>query len=183
MEKREARQQEIVALTAAYILEKGLYDLSLRPLAEHVGTSDRMLLHYFSSKEALVRAALTYLLDAALAAVSERMPTQYTLPEFLQLLPTLLKDPDLQPLFKVWIELASYQSRLELDAAYKQKMAEMVKSWIVQSLDLRTLQDATGVSDFLFVMLEGMLLLNAYALEDVITGAQQWALQHLGGRP
>ncbi len=38
----------------AYFLRHGVSDLSLRPLAAAVGTSARMLLHYFGSKEALI---------------------------------------------------------------------------------------------------------------------------------
>jgi AcrR family transcriptional regulator len=38
----------------AYFLRHGVAGLSLRPLAAGVGTSARMLLHYFGSKEALV---------------------------------------------------------------------------------------------------------------------------------
>ncbi|MFF7215120.1 TetR family transcriptional regulator [Streptomyces sp. NPDC008238] len=40
----------------------GLADLSLRPMAKALGTSDRMLLYYFGSKERLVAEALA--LDA-----------------------------------------------------------------------------------------------------------------------
>lgn len=38
----------------AYFLRHGVAHLSLRPLAAAVGTSARMLLHYFGSKEALI---------------------------------------------------------------------------------------------------------------------------------
>jgi len=38
----------------AYFLRHGVANLSLRPLAAEVGTSARMLLHYFGSKEALI---------------------------------------------------------------------------------------------------------------------------------
>jgi len=41
-----------------YLGEHGLAGLSLRPLATALGTSDRMLVHYFGTKEALVRQAL-----------------------------------------------------------------------------------------------------------------------------
>ncbi|MEY2550577.1 MAG: hypothetical protein QOG12_721, partial [Verrucomicrobiota bacterium] len=37
-----------------YFLRHGVANLSLRPLAAAVGTSARMLLHYFGSKEALI---------------------------------------------------------------------------------------------------------------------------------
>jgi AcrR family transcriptional regulator len=41
-----------------YALEHGLADLSLRPLAAAIGSSPRVLLYLFASKEGLVRALL-----------------------------------------------------------------------------------------------------------------------------
>jgi len=43
---------------SAYVLEHGLADLSLRPLARAVGSSPRVLLYHFGSKEAIVTAVL-----------------------------------------------------------------------------------------------------------------------------
>lgn len=52
------RRNELLDAVAAYLLEHGLADLSLRPLARAIGTSPRMLLYHFGSKEDLVVAAL-----------------------------------------------------------------------------------------------------------------------------
>lgn len=52
------RRRQILEQTLAYAAEHGLADLSLRPLANALGTSDRMLLHYFGSKENLIGQAL-----------------------------------------------------------------------------------------------------------------------------
>ncbi|MGN2638690.1 TetR/AcrR family transcriptional regulator [Nocardia takedensis] len=53
-EKRETLLRAI----RAYISDNGLADLSLRPLAAAVGTSDRMLIHYFGTKDNLLAQAL-----------------------------------------------------------------------------------------------------------------------------
>src|SRR5438309_2026826 len=52
------RKRELVASIAEYILANGLADLSLRPLAEVLDTSPRMLIYYFGSKENLISEAL-----------------------------------------------------------------------------------------------------------------------------
>jgi AcrR family transcriptional regulator len=44
-----------------YFLRHGVANLSLRPLAAAVGTSARMLLHYFGSKEALIAEVMKQL--------------------------------------------------------------------------------------------------------------------------
>ncbi len=53
-----ARRDELLELAYAYALEHGLAGLSLRPLARAVGSSPRVLLFLFGSKEGLVRALL-----------------------------------------------------------------------------------------------------------------------------
>jgi AcrR family transcriptional regulator len=52
------RRRELLELAYEYVLEHGVGDLSLRPLAAAVGSSPRVLLFLFGSKAALVRALL-----------------------------------------------------------------------------------------------------------------------------
>ena len=47
-------RNQLLEKCLAYFLRHGVANLSLRPLAAAVGTSARMLLHYFGSKEALI---------------------------------------------------------------------------------------------------------------------------------
>ncbi|WP_227982375.1 TetR/AcrR family transcriptional regulator [Nocardia spumae] len=54
----QARRAELLAGVIAYIGEYGLTELSLRPLAQYLGTSSRMLIHYFGTKEQMLVAAL-----------------------------------------------------------------------------------------------------------------------------
>jgi len=53
-----ARHTELLELAYRYALQHGLGDLSLRPLAAAVGSSPRVLLYLFGSKDGLVRALL-----------------------------------------------------------------------------------------------------------------------------
>ncbi|KAA0023379.1 TetR/AcrR family transcriptional regulator [Antrihabitans cavernicola] len=53
------RRAELLAGTVRYIGTHGLTDLSLRPLAAELGTSSRMLIYYFGTKEELLIQALT----------------------------------------------------------------------------------------------------------------------------
>ena len=60
-----------------YLLENGVASLSLRPLADALGTSPRMLLFYFKSKEGLLREAMqriNHQLQQKLAALSGSRP-------------------------------------------------------------------------------------------------------------
>ncbi|WP_329500748.1 TetR/AcrR family transcriptional regulator [Kitasatospora herbaricolor] len=53
-----ARQTELLEAAYEYVLVHGLTDLSLRPLAEAVGSSTRVLMFLFGNKDGLVRALL-----------------------------------------------------------------------------------------------------------------------------
>jgi AcrR family transcriptional regulator len=60
-----ARRERTLAKAADYVLAQGLEGLSLRPLATALGTSTRMLLYDFESKEKLV--------DEVLAEIRRRL--------------------------------------------------------------------------------------------------------------
>jgi AcrR family transcriptional regulator len=65
-----ARRAELLALAYDYVLEQGLAGLSLRPLAAATGTSPRVLLYLFGSKDGLVRELLATARQEQLALVS-----------------------------------------------------------------------------------------------------------------
>ncbi|MGZ3497051.1 MAG: hypothetical protein ACXVAK_05765 [Vulcanimicrobiaceae bacterium] len=50
----EQHRSELLELIVAYVLDNGIADLSLRPLARAVGASPRVRLYYFKSKEVLI---------------------------------------------------------------------------------------------------------------------------------
>ncbi|WP_336087804.1 TetR/AcrR family transcriptional regulator [Nocardia sp. SSK8] len=52
------KRADLLAGVVAYIAAHGLAELSLRPLAAALGTSSRMLIHYFGTKEELLVQAL-----------------------------------------------------------------------------------------------------------------------------
>src|SRR5699024_2838024 len=58
------KSQELLAGVLDYVLDNGLSDLALRPLAEALGISTFKLSYHFGSKGALVQAAI----EAAVAA-------------------------------------------------------------------------------------------------------------------
>jgi AcrR family transcriptional regulator len=60
-----AKRRDLLDQVREYMIRNGLAGLSLRPLARALGTSDRMLLYYFGTKERMVAEAL---------ALDERRP-------------------------------------------------------------------------------------------------------------
>ncbi|MFJ2398393.1 TetR family transcriptional regulator [Streptomyces sp. NPDC087843] len=54
-----AKRRDLLERVRKYMIDNGVADLSLRPLARALGTSDRMLLYYFGTKERMIAEALT----------------------------------------------------------------------------------------------------------------------------
>lgn len=54
----QGRRDELLELAYAYVRDHGIAELSLRPLASAVGSSPRVLLFLFGSKDGLIRALL-----------------------------------------------------------------------------------------------------------------------------
>jgi AcrR family transcriptional regulator len=65
------RPAELLDAVAAYIVEHGVADLSLRPLARAVGSSGRGLLYHFGSKEGLIDKVFTLLRERQRIAYAE----------------------------------------------------------------------------------------------------------------
>jgi AcrR family transcriptional regulator len=102
-----ARQQELLERAYAYSLTHGLADLSLRPLATAIGSSPRVLLFLFGSKDGLIRALL------ARARVDElellrQLDAQYDEPPGLTVVArelwSWLAAPERRPLMMFWVE-------------------------------------------------------------------------------
>src|SRR4051812_31315452 len=91
----------------AYFVRHGVANLSLRPLAAAVGTSARMLLHYFGSKEALIAQVMeqvqTRLQDAFKELLTGRsgVPRTNPLPKFWKILSRKENQASLRLLFEV----------------------------------------------------------------------------------
>ena len=90
-----------------YFLRHGVANLSLRPLAASAGTSARMLLHYFGSKEALITEVMGQMQGRlqdefkGLLAGRPDEPRSNPLPRFWKVLSRKRNQPSLRLLFEV----------------------------------------------------------------------------------
>ncbi len=69
------RRHVLAEAATDYVVEHGLIDLSLRPLAAALGTSDRMLLYHFKDKHDLVATVLRISNDRSMAAIHALEPS------------------------------------------------------------------------------------------------------------
>jgi len=107
-----ARATHLLESAYRYALEHGLADLSLRPLAAAVGSSPRVLLYLFESKDGLVRALLAWARadELDLLATLKRdtadagADARADLTEAAAKVWTWLAEPRHRPLLALWVE-------------------------------------------------------------------------------
>lgn len=68
------RRPELLDAAVAYVLEHGLAELSIRPLAQHLGVTHATLLRHFSTKEALVLEVVQQVREDLLHRLSRYAP-------------------------------------------------------------------------------------------------------------
>ncbi|MFI5165646.1 MAG: TetR/AcrR family transcriptional regulator [Thermoanaerobaculales bacterium] len=113
-----------------YVLENGLAGSSLRPMAGAMGTSARMLVYHFGSREGLMREVLAGLRqreDARIAAWWEKRPALRTLPEFMRWLWKRLGEHEAMPALRLIFEL--YALALRHPEQYPGVLEDPVAYW------------------------------------------------------
>lgn len=128
----ERRPEELRDAIFQYLIEHGLADLSLRPLAKAVGSSPRVLLYYFGSKEKMVVEIL--------AEVRQRQRASYgqvqtdTFAEACQIIWRRMSAADSEPRFRLFFEACGIA--LRHPQLYKDFLSSIVEDWLKLIADL-----------------------------------------------
>ncbi len=167
MNKTDDRRAEILDRLADHILAHGLIASSLRLLAKAAGTSDRMLLYYYTDKAELIGAALELIAARTIGLlVTRSAPQALPYDALIQLLGTHLDDPELWPFLRVFLEVASRSANG--DTLYQEiggRIGRGFYAWGMSQLDSDQPEiDAAR----LLVTTEGMIFLKAIGMGDVV---------------
>ena len=164
-----ASKERLLQAAIEYVSEHGVADLSLRRLATAIGTSHRMLIYHFASKEGL--------LIEVIRAVEEQQ--RQMLADF-EIDPSLsptevgrrmwqhLSDPALWPNERLFFEM--YGRALQARADTAGLLDDIVKSWLEPTIALRSAQgipaEAAGAQARLDLAVTRGLLLDLLATGD-----------------
>lgn len=167
---------ELLEKVAAYVLERGLSDLSLRPLAGAVGVSPRLLLYHFGSKEGLVTEVLTELF-AQQAHFFTAAPPGTPGTERLDALWTLLTGPTLRPFMRSLFEVEL--RAMDGNAHYAQFAAQALQGWLEVAAAQLAPGAPPGVSRMLLSSLTGLLVIRFSTGDEAGTDEGYAALRAL----
>jgi AcrR family transcriptional regulator len=156
----EGRKDELLELAYAYVGEHGIASLSLRPLAAAIGSSPRVLLFLFGSKDGLVRA----LLERARADELGLLATipRESLGDTAAAVWGWLSDPGHRPLLTLWVE-AYGRSLTERDGPWAGFAARTVSDWLaflaaVQAPEVRRTAAGEAARTATLALLRGAML-------------------------
>jgi AcrR family transcriptional regulator len=126
-----ARQDELLELAYQYVLANGLADMSLRPLAKAIGSSPRVLLFLYGSKDALIRALLDRARSDELAAIDafKEVESGAGLADSARQVWDWLSAPDHRLLLGLWVE-AYARSLVDPAGPWAGFAAQTVQDWL-----------------------------------------------------
>ncbi|MFE6888061.1 TetR/AcrR family transcriptional regulator [Streptomyces sp. NPDC057694] len=126
-----ARQTQLLEAAYDYALAHGLADLSLRPLAEAIGSSTRVLMFLFGNKDGLVRALLERARTDELALLDHlrHSDAPVGLAPAAEQVWTWLAAEEHRPLLRLWAE-AYARSLVEPDGPWAGFARSTVDDWL-----------------------------------------------------
>ncbi len=169
-----ARQTELLDAAYDYVRTHGLSGVSLRPLAASIGSSPRVLLYLFGSKDSLVRALLARAREDELSMLRDldlRPTSGYgdaetdsgqALDETVRRIWAWLTAPEHRSLLVLWGE--SYmQSLVDPDGPWSGFARQTVDDWLevlaaVQPVDERISDDGVAKRTLALAVMRGALL-------------------------
>ncbi|MDT0545622.1 MULTISPECIES: TetR/AcrR family transcriptional regulator [Streptomyces] len=159
------RRQELLEAAYAYALRSGLGELSLRPLAEEIRSSPRVLLYLFGSKDGLIRALLARARADELAHIQRIADSRNDSGELRSVARELwrwLSDEAHRGLLTLWVE--SYaRSLTDPDGPWAGFARDTVDDWLEllaagQPAALRDTEEALAQRTLVLAVLRGALL-------------------------
>jgi AcrR family transcriptional regulator len=101
-----ARREQLLERIVDYVCEHGLAGLALRPLAKAVGSSPRVLLYYFGSKDELIVAVIAGARERQRRHIAGiQLTAGASAREVCTMIWRVLGDQRFEPLFRLWFEV------------------------------------------------------------------------------
>ena len=129
-----ARQSELLELAYEYVCRHGLAEMSLRPLAAALGSSTRVLMFLFGTKDGLIRALLARARADELAVLDRVRPDheaneQPCLEDIAAQLWQWLSAEEHRALLRLWVE-GYARSLVDLDGPWTGFARSTVENWL-----------------------------------------------------
>ena len=130
-------RERLLDAAIEHVVAHGIADLSLRRLAEALGTSHRMLIHHFGSKEGLWVAIVREVERRQIAAVGDLVPAEgVSFAEATRAWWRHISDPELWPNERLFFEV--YGQGLQGRSPAADMLDGVVDSWVGPAAEIAT---------------------------------------------
>jgi len=135
-----ARRAELLDLAYQYAVQRGRTDITLRPIAAAIGSSPRVLIYLFGSKEGLIRALLGRSRAEEIALLAElrdsASSSRDTLGEATLRIWSYLADEARRPLMRLWLD-GYARSLSEPSGPWAGFARDSVDAWLALLADMQ----------------------------------------------
>lgn len=171
MPRKKPDKATLLAQLAEYVLAHGLNTASLRPMAAAAGTSDRMLIYHFGSKDALIAELLAHLAERMAAGLEAVLPPErYTSEDaLLGDIVSLMRSSAFAPYSRVWLDIvaaAAQGSSAHRDAGHA------IIGYFLDWLAVRHPDGAAGAPRTL-TLIEGSMVMDAVGQASIADAARR----------
>lgn len=158
MDKIAGKKAQIIQLITQYFIEYGLSDIGLRKLAAVSGTSDRMLIYYFETKDALIGEVLHSIASGFVGQLDllfgqHKRNRDVLLDELL----TLSGTPQFYAVIQLWFEVVGLAARGQ--EPFLHNATEIAANWL-NWIESRMADAQPDDAIALFAEIEGRLMLK-----------------------
>lgn len=155
MSKVEQKKIQIIQ----YIVENGLLNgMGIRSLAKVAGTSDRMLIYYFGSKDELINQALYVIASGVVYQLDGLLGTHKRLGvQLLAECTAVVSHEGFKPAVQLWFELVGLSVRQQ--EPYASNARQLAQNWI-DWVESRLEEPHEGEAADLYAHLQGRLMLK-----------------------
>ena len=178
--RRPEQREALLAGAVEHVLRHGVATLSLRPLAAALGTSDRMLLYWFGTREHLLTAVLDAVGGRLWEALLTVLPDRAVDPgEFVHRVRMVLDDPSAEPALRLYVEVSGLAARGT--EPFRAAAADVARSWLERTaglLDVPAAERSAAAAGVLTVV-DGMLLVRFLIDRRTTDLAAGWLAENL----
>ena len=182
MDIRKKRRDDAVERMADYLLSEGLGAATLRPLAAAAGTSDRMLLYYFTDRDEILSATLHRIAERMLEQLDEAVPVGKPRPFRILLIEVraALALDSMKLFMPIWLDLASGAARgLQPHLHIAGELADGFLSWVTSRLKVEARRNHAASAALLLAFVEGVHFFEAIGRPSIAGSAAAELTAHL----
>lgn len=169
MSDSNAKKKAFLDAMAGFVLKNGLNSASLRPLAKAAGTSDRMLIYHFGSKDGLIAALLAHLASQFTAALDGALPPGRAAgrQELYDAVMAFQRKAEVAAFGHVWLDILAEAGRGT--PVFRETGAAIIEgflAWISARLPEDDPDPAEGAA-MILTLIEGSLVMDSVGRTDV----------------